>query len=41
VKDKVMEWNEQDEAKRDGNRGNKSRQCEYEVHKYESRLLNL
>jgi hypothetical protein len=41
VKDKVMEWNEQDEAERDGNRDSKSKQCEYAVHKYESGLLNL
>ena len=36
-----MEWNEQDETERDGNRGSKSRQCEYVVHKYECGLLNL
>jgi len=41
VKDKVIEWNEQNEAERDGIRGSKSRQCEYEIHKYESGLLNL
>jgi len=41
VKDKAMEWNEQEEAGRDGNRGSKSRQCEYAVCRYESRLLNL
>jgi len=41
VKDKVIEWNEQDEAERDGNRGSKSRQCEYAVHKNESGLLKL
>jgi len=34
-----MEWNEQDEAERVGNRGSKSRQFEYAVHKYESGLL--
>jgi hypothetical protein len=36
-----MEWNEQDEAERDGNRDSKSTQCEYAVGKYESGLLNL
>jgi hypothetical protein len=36
-----MEWNEQDEAESDGNRGSKSRQCEYAVHKYGTGLLNL
>jgi hypothetical protein len=36
-----MEWNLQDEAERDGNRGSKNRQCEYSEHKYESGLLNL
>jgi hypothetical protein len=36
-----MEWNEQDEAEWDGNRGSKSRQYEYAVHKYESGLLNF
>jgi hypothetical protein len=41
VKDKVIEWNEQNEAERDGIRGSMSRQCEYEIHKYESGLLNL
>jgi hypothetical protein len=41
LKDKVIEWNEQDKAERVGERGSKSRQCEYAVHKYESGLLNL
>jgi hypothetical protein len=41
MKDKVMEWNEQDEAEGDGNRNSKSMQGEYAVHKYESELLNL
>ena len=34
-----MEWKEQDEAERGGNRGSKSRQCEYAIHKYEADCL--
>jgi hypothetical protein len=41
MEDRVVEWNEQDEAERDGNRGSKNWQCAYAVQKYESGLLNL